>query len=145
MPFPLPPEVKTLVQEENYDELFVSLNTIARPQGELFKILENVHPYANLETMLALREGENPHEDDGIWHDDGSRVLAFSLSLNLNPETISGGELGFRQKQSQVVDMIPPQAFGNLIIFLTGIHGYEHKVFKVHKGKRLVFVGWCSF
>jgi Rps23 Pro-64 3,4-dihydroxylase Tpa1-like proline 4-hydroxylase len=94
--------------------------------------------------MLAIRDSQNEWEEDGIWHDDGSRQFAISLSLNEFPETIEGGKLGFRKKGEEKITLIPTPKFGEMIVFLSGIHGYEHRTHQVTKGRRIILVGWFS-
>lgn len=111
-------------------------------QKRLAPILAGHKEFNHIEHILSYRHGDDPFEEDGIWHDDGSRVLAFSLSLNVFGE-ISGGSLGFRKKgeESQELGPFPP---GTLLIFNTGQDGYEHRTARVISGERLVCAGWCS-
>jgi len=91
--------------------------------------------------MLALRQAP---DEDGIWHDDGSRDLGFSLSLCLEPEKIQKGRFCLRHIESQRLTMISPPPLGTLTCFLTGKNGYEHRVEQVLSGNRLMLVGWCN-
>ncbi len=142
--FSLSPDLLEWVKHEKWavvDQYFLSLTA---PEGELFCYLQNFHSFNKIETMLSIRNSENEWEEDGIWHDDGSRVFAFSLSLTINAELIEGGNLELRQKNSESAQKIPTPEFGTAILFLTGIHGFEHRTRRVLKGKRVMLVGWCS-
>lgn len=140
----LPPEVRELVIQKDYEKLYSVLHKLCLKGGSLFENFKAYKDFAFIETMLSLRSSTNEDEEDGIWHDDGSRVLAFSLSLNLAPKTILGGDLGIRKKGSLSCELISPLEFSEMIIFLTGQNSFEHKVFQVKAGERLVFAGWCS-
>lgn len=85
-----------------------------------------------------------PPDEDGIWHDDGSREMAFSIGLNLQPKNIEGGKFLFREKGTEEYLEFPPLAWGQLLIFATGTDGFEHRVLKVTKGQRLVIAGWLN-
>jgi hypothetical protein len=139
--FDLPGHVLDAVKNcewEFIDQYFSeSLNS-----GELKNILSQFFAYKNAEHILAIRDSQNPDEEDGIWHDDGSRDLAFSLSLTI--ENVIGGELGIRKKNTQEHTLIPTQKFGTLLIFATGKMGFEHKTHKVLQGKRVVLAGWLT-
>jgi hypothetical protein len=71
-------------------------------------------------------------------------VFAFSLSLTLEPEKIKGGRLGVRPKGQDQFFEIPTPGFGTIILFLTGLYGFEHKIHQVKEGKRVIIAGWCS-
>lgn len=111
------------------------------PSGELRQILLKYCDFTSIEHILALRSAP---DDEGIWHDDGSRLLAFSLSLTLRPEDVQGGSIYLRQKGSEQGHQYPTQPPGTLIIFNTGRDGYEHRVSAVTSGERLVLAGWCT-
>ncbi len=138
----LPSVLSSLIQAEDYqavDELFLDM---AAPSGQLFETLSSLVPNCErIEHIISLRDAANDWEEDGIWHDDGSRVLAFSLSLTL--DTPKGGVLELRKKGDSESSKIPTPAYGNIIIFHTGENGYEHKINQVTKGKRLIIAGWC--
>jgi len=142
----LPSKVKTWIEEKNYLALDQYFLEIGKTGGELFLLLNAFHAIEFIEHIIAIRTA--PYDEDGIWHDDGSRAIAFSLSLNQNPSTIDGGDLHFKQKkdsyEKSFINIIPPQEFGTCIIFLTGIWGYEHQVGMVTKGERIVIAGWGS-
>lgn len=137
----LPTSIKDAVLNENWpfvDEYFAqSLNN-----GELKNKLSDFFPYKNVEHIIAIRDANDPDEEDGIWHDDGSREMAFSLSLTTT--MVTGGELGIRKKMQDECTMIATQEFGTLLIFATGKMGFEHKTHRVLKGKRIVLAGWLT-
>lgn len=138
--FPFSSELKSLVESSdflNLDRLF--LKELSN-DGRYFHFFKQFFEINRMEHIIALREA--PLDDDGIWHDDGSRHFGFSLSLNLNPETISGGQLLFKAKEDNNIKQFGPLPFGEVIIFLSGLYGYEHKVNQVTAGKRLVIAGW---
>lgn len=141
----LPDTIKELVIQEKWQELDDFFLKATRPSGFFFKQLKNYVPtLKNVEFIINIRDAANEYEEDGIWHDDGSRVFAFSLGLNLNPKHIKGGELYIRKKQSESYEVLNPPPFGTCYYFKTGIDGYEHKIKAVSAGKRIVIAGWCS-
>ncbi|MCT4641112.1 MAG: 2OG-Fe(II) oxygenase [Bacteriovoracaceae bacterium] len=113
------------------------------PKGNLRNYLLNFLPFENIEFIISIRNAKNEWEEDGIWHDDGSRKLAFSLSI-YKSDPIQGGILEIRQKGKKESEKISPFDFGQIIIFKTGYHNFEHKINAVTKGKRIVIAGWCS-
>lgn len=135
-------EVKELVLFEHYLELDLFFKNECKTTGRLFHFLNNIFPIDHLEHIIAVREA--PNDEDGIWHDDGSRLLGFSLSLNIDHENILGGNLEFKQKDQAETLIFTPRPYSTIIIFLTGQFGYEHKVSQVTKGKRTVIAGWGS-
>lgn len=140
--FPLDEEVRELVQQERWKELDDKFQQLTSPQGALFAFLQSYHSFNSIEFIISVRDSKNDWEEDGIWHDDGSRVFAFSLSLTSGP--VEGGHLGFRPKGQQEMALIPTPEFGGIILFLTGVHGYEHKIHQVTQGRRVIIAGWCS-
>ncbi len=142
--FPLGEDIRQLVINENWDELDRRIKTLTAPGGSLFNFLQEFHSFNEIEFIISIRDAQNEWEEDGIWHDDGSRVFAFSLSLTLNPEEIEGGRLGIRVKDSENVLEIPTPGFGTIILFLTGLYNIEHKIHRVKKGRRIIIAGWCS-
>jgi len=109
--------------------------------GYLRAILDQFHPYDTTEHMIAIRDAKV--DEDGIWHDDGSRHFAFTWSFNDDPE-LQGGELLFKDRGSDECVVIDPPSYETLTVFLTGEYNYEHKVNRVLKGVRKTLVGWCS-
>lgn len=142
--FPLPTEfIKNAILNQNWIQLDHLFKQLTAPTGELTYFLKTFLQFQTIEFILAIRQA--PDDEDGIWHDDGSRLLGFSLSLNFEPQAITGGELLFRLKGE-----IPPflelktQSFGTIALFKTGLFHVEHKVTQVTKGTRIVIAGWCS-
>lgn len=141
--FPIPEFVRAWVKERKWEDVDQYFKKTTAPDGDLFHYLQRFHPFSQIETMLSIRDSRNEWEEDGIWHDDGSRVLAFSLSLTISPDEIMGGRLGIRKVGTVKAEMVSTPRFGAAIVFLTGVHGYEHCIFKVEKGERVILVGWC--
>ena len=141
--FPLPKDkISRLICEENWGELDNFFKEQVAPSGALFSFIKSKLHFQSLEFIIAIREA--PEDEEGIWHDDGSRLLGFSLSLNLCPEEISGGELHFRPKENkEALTQLKTQSFGTMILFKTGLNGFEHKVTQVTSGRRIVVAGWC--
>jgi hypothetical protein len=140
--FTLSDEIKNFVIQEKWDELDQAFHSLTAPEGQLHKTLKEYHDFQSIEFIISIRDSANDWEEDGIWHDDGSRVFAFSLSLTLGE--VKGGRLGLRQKGSESGAQIPTPSFGGLIMFLTGIYGFEHRIHQVTQGKRIIIAGWCS-
>lgn len=140
--FPLDDCVSHFVVNKMWKELDDYFLKISKPQNMLHTFLSQYLDFNFLEHIISIRTA--PTDEDGIWHDDGSRLLGFSLSLNLTPESIHGGELLFRKKGSENINYFSPQSFGKMILFLSGIYGHEHKVTAVTLHQRIVIAGWCS-
>ena len=135
--------IKSVVLDDSFNELDSIFQDLTAKKGHLFKYLSSFGHFSQIEFIISLRDSKNDWEEDGIWHDDGSRVLAFSLSLNLDIDA-KGGVLEIRKKGSQNSSKIPIFPFGEIIIFHTGQSGFEHKINKVTSGKRLIIAGWCK-
>lgn len=142
--FHLTDEVRNLVETENWQALDQAIGKLVAPGGKLYQFLQNFHEFSSIEFIISIRDAKNDWEEDGIWHDDGSRVFAFSLSLTLAPQMIEGGRLGIRKKGQESFQEIPTPPFGSIILFLTGIYGFEHRIHQVKKGQRVIIAGWCS-
>ncbi len=140
--FPVPEIVRDFIHAENWPALDAEFKRLTSPQGELFKFLNQFHDFQSIEFIISIRDAQNEWEEDGIWHDDGSRVFAFSLSLT--ESEISGGRLGVRRIGDENFLPIPTPGFGGIITFLTGIYGFEHKIHQVTHGRRIIIAGWCS-
>ena len=140
--FTLSEEIKEFVSAEKWSELDQEFKTLTLKEGRLFKFLQEFHDFSSIEFIISIRDAENDWEEDGIWHDDGSRVFAFSLSLTLGD--VRGGRLGLRPIGSEQNTQIPTPSFGGIILFLTGIYGFEHKIHRVTQGRRVIIAGWCS-
>lgn len=144
IPFNLDEKVFQWVVTENWlsvDRYFVEVTS---PGGFIYELLKPFHFFTSIETMISIRDSTDEDQEDGIWHDDGSRVLAFSLSLTIDGKSIDGGTLEIRRKNDDFFDSIPTPDYGTAIVFLTGVHGFEHRTRKVLKSKRVILVGWCS-
>ena len=140
--FPLPEIAKNFVQEENWPLLDQCFQTLTSPGGDLFNFLQTFHDFFSIEFIISIRDANNDWEEDGIRHDDGSRVFAFSLSLTT--EEVEGGRLGVRRKGEKDFTEIKTPPYGEVILFLTGKDGFEHKIHQVTKGRRIIIAGWCS-
>jgi hypothetical protein len=140
--FPMAIEVLDHLQKRNWTELDQYFLNISKEDGILRNFLNDFLDYNTLEHIISIRTA--PDDENGIWHDDGSRFLGFSLSLNLNHESIEGGDLIFRKKSSTEAHVFSPRPYGTIILFLSGLSGYEHMVSAVTKGERIVIAGWCS-
>ena len=116
------------------------------PGGAIFEELRKVTDFSEIEFIISIRSSLQEPDEDGIWHDDGTRVLAFSLSLTVDPSSIEGGKLEIRERfvegaPSSVIETPP---FGTLIVFATGHQGFEHKINRVIRGERIIIAGWCT-
>lgn len=140
--FPLGDDARQWVQTENWTDLDNHFKKLTNKEGSLFNFLKRFHDFSSIEFIISVRDAGNDWEEDGIWHDDGSRVFAFSLSLTL--DDVQGGRLGIRERGQDHFVQIPTPNFGGIILFLTGIYGYEHKIHQVTKGRRVIIAGWCS-
>ncbi|MFP5384454.1 MAG: 2OG-Fe(II) oxygenase [Bacteriovoracia bacterium] len=142
--FPLPEEVKTYVKKEDWEKVDEAFRKLTSKGGRLYQFLQEYHDFNDIEFIISVRDSNNDWEEDGIWHDDGSRVFAFSLSLTLEPDAIAGGRLGIRRKGESTFFEVPTPSFGGIVLFLTGLYGFEHKIHEVKKGRRIIIAGWCS-
>jgi len=140
---PLPQSLKPLIIEKRWQDLDRAVEPLIRPGGVVFKLLHKIIAQKRIEYIISVRDGESPYEEDGIWHDDGSRPLAFSLGLTLDPESVEGGILELREKGDSHVYQWSALPFGKICVFKTGVDGYEHRVLKVTQGTRVVMAGWC--
>lgn len=142
--FTLGDEIKNLVNAEKWDELDKAFKELTQKNGRLFKYLQEFHDFTSIEFIISIRDAKNDWEEDGIWHDDGSRVFAFSLSLTQDSDSLKGGRLGIRLIGQENYAQIPTPGYGGIIMFLTGIYGFEHKIHQVISGRRIIIAGWCS-
>lgn len=136
----VPPSWKLAIESENWallDSLAFGALDIG---GDLRKVLEKYCPVHKIEHLLSLRSAP---DEDGIWHDDGSRDLAFSLSLSLEPFDGKGLSLRIRGDEASAFSL-GYRPYGLLTCFLTGSNGYEHRTNQVLKGSRLVLAGWIN-
>lgn len=143
-PIKLSQKIQTFCHEKKWQCLDDTFLNETKKEMPLHTLLNFFHEINSIEFIISLRESVNDWEEDGIWHDDGSRKIAFSLSLTHLEEIKDGGVLEVRKKGSEISSKIPTPEFGNIIIFLTGIHGFEHKINMVNEGKRLIIAGWGS-
>ena len=81
--FPLPDRILPFVKNRNWQELDSFFGQSVLPSGPLFEMLKNYHKFQSIEHMLAIRNAEE--DEDGIWHDDGSRYIAFFTLVNSMP------------------------------------------------------------
>lgn len=139
----LPSELAKYVQESDYESIDMLFQKLTSNTGDLFKFLSQYEDFTEIEFIISLRDSKNEWEEDGIWHDDGSRKIAFSLSI-LDSTQTQGGILEIRQKGSLESSKIPPFNYGEIVVFKTGTSGFEHKINQVTKGQRLIIAGWCS-
>lgn len=140
--YPLNPQIIEYVKTENWPAIDQYFLESEKPGGELFQFMTNFLPLTTIEHIISIRCP--PGDEDGIWHDDGSRILGFTLSLTLNPAEITGGHLKFRQKNETDFIELPIRPLGEMLVFKTGIYGFEHMVTAVKAGKRVLIAGWCS-
>lgn len=136
-------EIKQFVENEDYGSIDEYFKSQTLKNGIIFQELQKYSSFESIEFIISLRDSKNPWEEDGIWHDDGSRKLAFSLSI-LDACHIEGGTLEIRNKITKEYYKIKPFNFGRMIVFKTGLQNFEHKINAVTNGKRLIIAGWCS-
>ena len=137
---PLPVGAEALAKAESWPVLDQLMKEAV--ENSLKPLLMQYKKFDSIEHMLAQRLGDDPEEEDGIWHDDSSRVLAFSWSMNFWGLP-SGGTLGIREFGKKEIEL-GPYPPGKLIVFNTGKDGFEHRTSRVLQGRRLVCAGWCS-
>jgi hypothetical protein len=140
--FPLSQEIQNFITSENWAGLDNEFQKLTAKGGRLYQFLSENHDFESIEFIISIRDATNDWEEDGIWHDDGSRVFAFSLSLTASE--VTGGRLGIRRKGEDQFVQLPTPSMGGIILFLTGIYGFEHKIHQVLEGKRIIIAGWCS-
>lgn len=128
------------IRERNWSQLDSLAASSLTLDGELFEIISKFCSINKTEYLISLRESP---DEAGIWHDDGSRDLAFSLALSLAP--FEGMGLSLREKnQPDTAISLGPREFGTLTCFLTGSNQYEHRTEEVLSGERLVLAGWIN-
>ncbi|WP_372654834.1 2OG-Fe(II) oxygenase [Halobacteriovorax sp.] len=136
-----PEDFRDAVTNCNWEKVDALIFDYLKPKNILGHLISSYQQFNYTEHIIAIRDALT--DEDGIWHDDGSRDIAFTWSLN-DDCTLEGGELLFRKKGLNDHHSITPPKAETLIIFLTGKFGFEHKVNKVIKGKRKTIAGWCS-
>ncbi len=148
MDLTLPSSIQEQVMKRNWVALDKAIRNETVLGGLIFEELQKYQDFSEIEFIIAIRPsvGSTEPDEDGIWHDDGSRVLAFSLSLTLNPLALQGGILEIRKRSLHPPESesIPTPPFGTLIVFATGYQGFEHKINRVIKGERIIIAGWCT-
>lgn len=136
----LPPEWEESIANKDWNQLDQIARSELAKGGRLHQILEEYCPIKSLEFIISLRKSP---DEEGIWHDDGSRDLAFSLALS--PSQFSGKGLSLREKGKPETEYsLGVRPMGTLTLFLTGSSGYEHKTEEVLSGERLVLAGWIN-
>jgi hypothetical protein len=142
----LPTHVRERVLARDWVELDRAMRVETLPGGIVFHDLQKYAKFSEIEFIISIRSSLEFPDEDGIWHDDGSRLLAFSLSLTHDPQSIIGGKLQIRKRDGtspQVREILTPP-FGTMIVFATGQSGYEHKINLVSAGERIIIAGWCT-
>ena len=115
--------------------------------GTIFDELLRYARFSEIEFIISIRSSLEEPDEDGIWHDDGSRLLAFSLSLTLDADSIGGGRLELRKPASgsiETLEVLPTPPYGTMIVFATGQLGFEHRIGAVTSGERIIIAGWCT-
>jgi hypothetical protein len=143
----LPGAVRECVLARDWPALDQAIRAETLPSGIIFDSLRKYAEFSEIEFIISIRSSLEFEDEDGIWHDDGSRVLAFSLSLTIDAEKIGGGKLEIRPRGSvegAPTQSIPTPPYGTMIVFATGHGGYEHKINRVERGERIIIAGWCT-
>ncbi len=136
----IPDCILNSLKNQDWNKLDQSIFELTKKGAFFYSLLEKFHTFDKIEHLINRRLAEG--DEDGIWHDDGSRFIAFSLSLN---QYVKGGELLIRPKaHPDRVETLGPYPMGMFTVFLTGEYGFEHKVCRVLEGERLTIAGWCS-
>lgn len=145
VPFPFLPDIlQILIEQKEWKESDRLIGELCQKGGSLFEFLKNFVHFHHIEYLISVR-GDCPDEEDGIWHDDGSRKMAFSLSLTKHHHLVEGGVLCFRKKQAASFVEIRTPPYGHMIIFQTGQSGHEHRILKVSTTHpRIIVAGWCT-
>lgn len=138
----LPETLEQLIKSQAWNEVDALFTKLFNPHGSLRKKLLEIAEFDHIEHLISIRSA--PNDEEGIWHDDGSRTLGFTIGLTCVKENIMGGMLEFRKKGDQKLTKLLNYNFGHMTVFPTGIFGYEHRVQKVTRGNRLLVAGWCT-
>ena len=72
-------EILDSARERDFNRLDSLMNEFI--QKRLSPMLSEYKEFNHIEHIISYRRGDDPYEEDGIWHDDGTRVLAFFFSL----------------------------------------------------------------
>lgn len=147
----LPLSWRNYVLTKDWDALYKACLDALKDGQFLFNTLKSLTSenfqteLFDYEIMLAQRVGPQDEEEEGIWHDDGSRDFALSISLNPEPENIKGGEVFVRQKSApDVIKCLENLPWGHFWAFPTGKYGWDHRTSRVTYGNRLVLVIWVT-
>jgi hypothetical protein len=142
----LPPLIRQQVLTRKWEDLDRAIRGETLEGGIIFDELQKYEKFSEIEFIISIRSSREQKDEDGIWHDDGSRLLAFSLSLTLDHLTLEGGKLEIRKRSAHPgnSELIPTPPFGTLIVFATGYQGFEHKINYVANGERVIIAGWCT-
>lgn len=144
----LPGELKSAIESRNWVRVDEVIRQETLPGGAIFEELQKYTKFSEIEFIISIRSSLQEPDEDGIWHDDGSRVLAFSLSLTLDSNGVEGGVLEMRKRTragcEAATESIPTPPYGTAIIFATGWQGFEHKINRVTGGERIIIAGWCT-
>lgn len=144
----LPAELRLAIEKRDWPLVDQLIKTETSPGGAIFEELQKYGDFTEIEFIISIRSSLQEPDEDGIWHDDGSRVLAFSLSLTLDSGAVEGGRLEMRKRvrseNGDETQSIPTPSFGTAIIFATGHQGFEHKINRVTGGERIIIAGWCT-
>jgi hypothetical protein len=138
-------DVQKYVRGRDWAILDQEIREETSPGGAIFEELRKYAKFSEIEFIISIRSSLEYPDEDGIWHDDGSRVLAFSLSLTLKNEEVEGGKLEIKKRSNPAsVEVLPTPPFGSMIVFATGHQGFEHKINRVTGGERIIIAGWCT-
>lgn len=143
----LPPEIRAAVLARDWPLLDRLMRVETNPGGAVFERLRAHASFTKIEFIISIRSSLVEPDEDGIWHDDGSRVLAFSLSLTLDPGALVGGKLEIRPRgapDDARTENLPTPPWGTMIVFATGVSGFEHRINRVDQGERIIIAGWCT-
>jgi hypothetical protein len=143
-PIHLPSSIREKVVARNWNELDQEMRRETLAGGVVFEELQKVSKFSEIEFIISIRSSLEEPDEDGIWHDDGSRHLAFSLSLTLDHQAVDGGKLEIKRRDGSGLVEIPTPPFGTMIVFATGQSGFEHKINRVVQGERIIIAGWCT-
>jgi hypothetical protein len=141
-----PPVVRSSVETRNWNGLDEAIRQETLPGGMIFDELRTYAEFSEIDFIISIRSSLEYPDEDGIWHDDGSRLLAFSLSLTPDHLGVEGGRLEIRKRgfESAPSESITTPPFGTMIVFSTGQSGFEHKINRVTQGERIIIAGWCT-
>lgn len=78
LPIELPAVMHQCVLERDWVGLDGALRSETLPGGVIFQALREYAQFSEIEFIISIRSSLDSPDEDGIWHDDGSRLLAFS-------------------------------------------------------------------